>query len=158
MKGKTLTPEQMDLLLPELLEQTEAFPLTVTGYSMTPFLAHQRDTVWLSKVTSPLKRGDIVFYRRESGGWVLHRIIRCTGETYTLLGDAQTIPEPGVTREQIRAVVIRAARKGKTIIPGCFLWEFFAKAWPRMVPLRPLCCKLWALLPKPQNIEQEHNT
>ena len=100
-------------------------------------MAHGRDVVYLSKVRQPLKRGDMVFYRRDSGTYVLHRIYRVVGETYTLLGDAQTLPEPGIRPDQILALVTKVRRKGKILTKGSFWWLFFEKVWIRMVPMRP---------------------
>ena len=134
---KLISPEQgMEQLL-ELLEETREIPLVITGSSMTPFLVPGRDTVYLSKPADPLRRGDIVFYRRDNGGFVLHRILRLEEECFTMLGDAQTIPEPGIRPEQIRAVATAVRRKGKLLRKGSFWWEFFRVIWLRMVPLRP---------------------
>ena len=73
---KTLEPEQLMEPLLELLEETEAAPLVISGSSMTPFLVHGRDTVFLSKPVFPLKRGDMVLYRRDTGAYILHQVYR----------------------------------------------------------------------------------
>lgn len=132
----------------ELLETAEELPLLVTGNSMLPFLVHRRDTVWLTGVDRELKRGDIVLYRRRSGGYILHRIVRVEGGCYTMAGDGQHITEPGITGEQIMAVVCAARRKGKRQEPGCFWWDFFEKVWVRMVPLRRPVLKVYGLANK----------
>ena len=132
---RVLPPE---MLMPELLgllEEAEGIPLTITGGSMLPFLAPGRDTVYLSKVSRPVRRGDMILYQRSSGQYVLHRICR-VGEKLTLIGDAQVQKEPGVGREQIRAIVTAVRRKGKLLEPGCFAWAFFEKVWLRLIPLR----------------------
>ena len=134
---KILPPEQLVEPLLGLLEDTDSVPLVISGGSMTPFLAHGRDVVYLSKVRQPLKRGDMVFYRRDSGTYVLHRIYRVEGESYTLLGDAQTQTEPGIRPDQILARVTAVRRKGKLLQKGSFRWDFFEKVWIRLVPLRP---------------------
>jgi hypothetical protein len=135
---KILEPEELAESLPQLLEEAEAVPLVISGSSMTPFLVHGRDTVYLSGVKEPLKRGDIAFYRRENGRCILHRVYRVEGACYTMVGDAQTELEPGIRPDQVIAVVKCAKRKGKMQSPGCFWWAFFEKIWIRMVPLRPL--------------------
>lgn len=128
--------ELMDPLL-GLLEDTESVPLVISGYSMTPFLAHGRDTVYLSKVKRPLKRGDMILYRRSSGAYVLHRIFCLEEGTYTLVGDAQTMLERGIRPDQVLALVTAVRRKGKLLRSGSFWWDFFEKIWIRMIPLRP---------------------
>ena len=121
-----------------LMREVEQLPLLVSGRSMVPFLVHGRDTVYLTKITKPLKRGDMVLYRREGGAYILHRIYAKRGDVFDMVGDAQTEIESGITREQIFAVVCSAVRKGRTQKPGCFWWEFFEKIWIRLVPLRPI--------------------
>lgn len=134
---KVLAPEELMEPLLALLEETESVPLVISGYSMTPFLLHGRDTVYLSKVKEPLKRGDMVLYRRDSGAYILHRVYRVEGETCTMVGDAQTQLEPGIRKDQILARVAAVRRKGKLLKKGDFLWDFFETAWIRMVSLRP---------------------
>ena len=71
---KVLPPEVLLPQLLPLLEETDAIPLVISGGSMSPFLAHGRDTGCLSKVDRPLKRGDMILYQRDSGKYILHRI------------------------------------------------------------------------------------
>lgn len=119
-------------------ERIEALPLVVSGSSMTPFLAPGRDTVFLSRLTEPVKRGQILLYQRDSGAYILHRVWKVRQDSFTMVGDAQTELEPGIRPDQVFAVVKCAKRKGKMQSPGCFWWAFFEKIWIRMVPLRPL--------------------
>ena len=138
VQRKIVSPETVMEPLLELLKEAEAVPLVVSGSSMAPFLAHGRDTVYLSKVTQPPGRGDVVLYQRNNGKFVLHRVLRVEGEVYTMLGDAQTVAEPGIHREQIRAVVTAVRRKDRLLQRGGVLWFFFEKVWLSMVPLRPV--------------------
>ena len=96
----------------ELLKAADNLPLRVSGNSMAPFLEHGRDTVYLSRVSRPLKVGDIVLYQRKNGAYVLHRICRLEGDAYCMVGDAQTMLEHGIQREQVFALVRWAQRKG----------------------------------------------
>ena len=145
---KVLPPEVlMDQLL-GLLEDTESVPLVISGSSMTPFLVHGRDTVYLSKVAHPLKKGDMILYRRDNGAYILHRIYRVDGETYTLIGDAQTQLEPGVRQDQVLAVVNAVCRKGRILHRGNFWWDFFAQIWIRMISLRPAAMAVYSRLMK----------
>ena len=134
---RELDPQVLMPALLALLEETETVPLVISGSSMTPFLVHGRDTVYLSKTAAPLKRGDMILYRRDSGDYILHRIFRAEGDTYTLVGDAQTLLEPGIRSDQVLAVVTAVRRKGKLLKQGSFWWNFYGKVWIRMVPLRP---------------------
>lgn len=129
----------------ELLKTVDTLPLQVTGSSMTPFLAPGRDSVLLTKPGERLRRGDIALYRRDSGSYIMHRVYRCGSDgSYEMLGDAQQVIKRGIRREQIIAVACAARRKGKEQKPGCFWWEFFARVWIRIVPLRPVLRGLYS--------------
>ena len=127
--------------------QVEALPLIVSGRSMTPFLVDGRDTVYLSRLERPARRGDILLYQRDIGQYVLHRVWKVEDDgSFTMVGDAQTELEPGIREDQIIAVVTSVIRKGKRMGPGSFWWEFFEKIWIRMVPLRPFFWKVYSRL------------
>lgn len=130
----------------ELLQTVDILPLRVSGNSMTPFLVHGRDTVYLSRMSGPLKVGDMVLYRRKSGDYILHRICRLEDGAYCMVGDAQNVLEHGIERGQIFAVVRWVQRKGKRQAPGSFWWVFFEKAWVRMVPWRPMIIRLYGTI------------
>ncbi|MBR5020759.1 MAG: S24/S26 family peptidase, partial [Oscillospiraceae bacterium] len=109
-----------------------------------PFLISGRDTVHLSRLERPARRGDILLYRRDNGDYVLHRVRRVEKDgTLTIIGDAQTELEHGIREDQIIAVVTSVIRKGKRMGPGDFWWEFFEKVWIRMIPLRRLVWRLY---------------
>ena len=88
----------------------------------------------------------MVFYQRDSGQYVMHRILRVRGDAYDIIGDAQIEVERGVRRDQIFAVITRIRRKGKLIGPGDFWWTFFARVWTKLIPLRPLIARAYARL------------
>lgn len=130
-----------------VMETGTAAPLVISGNSMSPFLVHGRDTVYLTPPPDRLKTGDMIFYRRDSGSYVLHRICAVEGDTFCLVGDGQVEKEPGIRRDQVIALVTAVRRKGKLLKKGSFLWAFFENVWIRMIPLRPAalricgCCK-----------------
>lgn len=131
----------------ELLAQGESVSLTVTGESMAPFLRHGRDQILFSAPTKPPKRGDLVFYRRASGQYVMHRVYRrCPDGSYAMLGDGQQQVESPIAPEQIFAVVTRVCRKGKWLGPRALCWRFYAGPWLWLLPLRPALRRIGALI------------
>ena len=130
-------------------EDVKELPLTITGNSMSPFLIHGRDTVYLSRLTRTVRRGDVLLYRRDNGAYVLHRVYAVTPETYTMVGDAQTELESGIRPDQVVAVMTRATRKDKELRPGDFWWDFFETTWLRFLPMRRPIHKLYTIM-KPQ--------
>ena len=144
---KTMDPEELFPPLLALLDDTPAVPLVISGYSMTPFLLHGRDTVYFSKITQPPQRGDMVLYRRDNGSYVLHRVYEA-GSTYTMVGDAQTLLEQGIRPDQMLAQVSAVCRKGKKLQKGSFWWEFFEKVWIRNLSIRPTLISVYCHMRK----------
>ena len=125
-------------MLRELTESGKEVSMLIVGNSMSPFLIHERDSICFKKPDRTLRRGDMVFYQRTSGQYVMHRIYKVSAEGYYIVGDAQQDIEGPVKREQIFALITKVRRKGKWIAPGDFWWEFFEHVWIRMVPVRRL--------------------
>lgn len=134
-------------MLRDLINEGKEVSLIVTGSSMSPFLIHERDTVYLRKPDHELKKGDIVFYERDNGQFVLHRILKVHDNgTYDIIGDNQDVVEEGVRRDQIFAYVFKVKRKGKIIEPGSFWWEFFAGPWTEIIPARRTVSRLYGTI------------
>lgn len=143
---RVVDPAQMIEPLLDLLDEAQAVPLVISGGSMSPFLINGRDTVYLSKISRPLKKGDMVLYRRAGGSYVLHRIFKVEDGSYTMVGDAQTYLESGIRPDQIHAIVTAAYRKDKLLHKGSFWWDFFEIVWIRLVPLRPALKKMYSFV------------
>ena len=114
-------------VLRELVEEGREVNMVVWGSSMTPFLGHGRDTIFFAAPERELRRGDMVFYQRDTGQFVIHRIWKVKKDGYYIVGDAQTIIEGPIRRDQIFARITKVNRKGKMISNGDFWWEFFEK-------------------------------
>ncbi len=80
------------------------FVLYPRGTSMNPTIYEGKDCVVLTELKEP-KQYDIVLYKRLSGQFVLHRIMKVKNGNYTMCGDNQYIFEKGIKRDQILAVV-----------------------------------------------------
>ena len=130
-------------LLKGLVEEGREVRMLISGSSMAPFLIHERDSVCFRAPDRPLRVGDIVFFQRESGQYVLHRICKIKNDGYYIVGDGQTQIEGPVRREQIFALVTKVQRKGRWLGPGDFWWGFFSKVWIRLIPLRPLFSRVY---------------
>lgn len=143
---RVVDPAQIIEPLLGLLDEVQAVPLVISGGSMSPFLINGRDTVYLSKISRPLKKGDMVLYRRAGGAYVLHRIFKVEDGSYTMVGDAQTYMESGIRPDQICAIVTAAYRKDKLLQKGSFWWDFFEIVWIRLVPLRPALKKMYSFV------------
>lgn len=138
------TKEYVDVLR-GLTEEGKEVSMLVAGSSMNPFLIHYRDTIFFKKPDRALRRGDMVFYQRDSGQYVMHRILRVKKDGLYIVGDAQTEIEGPVRPDQVFAIITRVKRKGKMIGPGDFWWRFFEGPWLCIVPLRRIIMRLYAL-------------
>ena len=149
-----MEPRIMDIdaympVLQELLAQGQSVSLTVTGESMSPFLRHGRDQIRLAAVTVPPKRGDMVFFRRRNGQYIMHRVLRRMPDgNYAIIGDGQQQVEAPIAPEQIFAMVTQVCRKGTWIGPKAFWWRFFAGPWLTLLPLRPLLRRMARFIPE----------
>lgn len=134
-------------VLRELTEEGKLVSMLIAGGSMTPFLIHQRDYIYFEKPKRELRKGDPVFYQRDDGQFVMHRICKVNKDgTYDIIGDAQNYIEHGIRRDQIFALIVKAKRKGKIIGPGDFWWEFFEKVWIRIIPFRGVMTKAYSIV------------
>ena len=125
MSGRIYDRETIEPLARSLFELGEPFQLTVTGGSMLPFLAPQRDTVLLSPPARRPRRGDILLFTREDGSWILHRVRRVKKDGLYMIGDAQTVTEGPVPESRVLATVTRARIKGRIVTPKSPRWIFY---------------------------------
>lgn len=85
------------------------------GTSMLPMIRQGIDAVELTKPQGRLKKYDIPFYKRKTGQFVLHRIVKVRKNDYVLCGDNQTEREYGITDDMIFAVVCGYIKDGEYI-------------------------------------------
>ena len=117
MKQLSLPLKDIYPIMAETIQNGGEVYLTVRGNSMSPFLQDGRDqAVFVSPDQRTIRRGDIVFYQRDGGQFVMHRVYKVEKDgLVTMLGDAQWTLEPGIRQDQLRAFVPRVVRKGKEI-------------------------------------------
>ena len=146
MDVKQVDTREYVSVLREIAEEGKVVSMLIAGSSMAPFLCHNRDYIYFTRPERELCRGDMVFYQRDNGQYVMHRIYRVKPEGYYMVGDAQTQIEGPLRREQIFAVITQVKRAGKMIRPGDFWWEFFEHIWIRIVPARRIVTALYGML------------
>ncbi len=128
--NKEFKLKEYDNLIKEVIESGGEFRMYPKGVSMLPILRQGKDSVVLIKPTFPLRRGQIIFYQRKNGQYVLHRIVGVKKEHYILCGDNQTYREEGITQDMIIAVVSKIYRNDKEVPQNIhkiyeFLWRPF---------------------------------
>lgn len=99
----------------EELRRSGKLIYTNVGDSMLPLIRQDRDLVVIEPAAGRLKKYDVPLYRRPSGQYVLHRIVRVRAEDYVLCGDNRIRCETGVIDGQIIGVLTAVIRDGKTV-------------------------------------------
>ncbi len=130
-------------LIEETIREGREIYITVRGNSMSPFLGDSRDQAVFAAVEGRrIRRGDIVFYQRDSGQFVMHRVYDVGPDgVMSIAGDAQWTLETGVRPDQLRAFVVRVVRKGKEVSCEKGMWHRLMTLYlvrfrhPRMVRL-----------------------
>ena len=134
MKQKVVPMEELYPIIKEQLEAGGQYLLPVTGCSMLPALRQGRDSVIL-RPPARLKRRDIILYRRQSGQYVLHRIIRQEGEGFLCCGDNQFLAEY-VAPKQILAVVSAIMQNRRQKELRSLSWQLWSCLWTALFPVR----------------------
>ncbi len=110
-----------------VLDSGGEFTLFPRGTSMLPLIVEGRDSVTLEK--RRVEPGDIAFYQRSDGSFILHRVIGACGDTFTMCGDNQLSPEYGIRTQQIIAAVKYVTRRGKRVDNGCLGYRVYLLLW-----------------------------
>ena len=127
----------------ELVHAGYLVKLTVTGSSMYPFLRHGVDSVGIESLGRAPKKGDILFYQRGNGQYVLHRVIGAKGEELRLAGDAQNLVERQSGWDNVIGIVSVVYRSRREISCGALFWRMFSCLWRWALPFRPLVILLY---------------
>ena len=135
-------------VLKNMVEQGREVSMTVVGTSMEPFLFHNRDKIYFRKPEGTIKKGDLVFYRRESGAYVMHRVMKVKKEQYYMAGDHQTFLEGPIKEKQIFAKIVSVERAGSWLTEEDKLWKFYAGWWRRLFWVRKAINKLKRIIGK----------
>ena len=86
---------------------------TNVGDSMNPVI-REGNLLVIESVKEPLKVGDVPLYKRDSGQYVLHRIVKIKNGKYTMQGDNRMSGEKGITDRHIIGVLTGIVRNGRT--------------------------------------------
>lgn len=124
-------------VLIEIMDDGKEVSLVVSGGSMIPFLVPRRDTVIITKPSETYKKGDLIFFQRSSGEYIMHRIHHIDKEEHLyLVGDAQQEIEGPIEKNQVVGCVRSVIRKNKRIDSNNHVWKFFATVWLWCLPVR----------------------
>jgi len=135
----------------ECMNDGLAVTITVNGRSMMPLLRDKRDAAVLKKPPedAPLKAGDVPLYLRDSGQYVLHRVVSVQPDgRYTMMGDNQTVREYGIRHDQILAVASAFHCGKKTITDESPGYKRHVWLWLHCPPCRYLWVFVYRVIGK----------
>lgn len=131
--SKKVRFEELYPIIKDTLAKGDTVTFCAFGVSMLPFIRNGKDLVTLGPAEERLSAGDVIFYRRSSGQFVLHRIVKVhPNGVYDLCGDNQYAVEKGICQKQVIGKLVGLQRNGKSIS----LHSFSSKTWCFFLPTR----------------------
>lgn len=120
----------------EIIERDGRLIYTNKGDSMMPLIKEGRDLLVIEKTEGRLKRFDVPLYRRDSGQYVLHRILMVRQNDYVICGDNRVDLEYGITDRHIIGVLIAVIRNGKELTVKSTKYKLYVYCWYLLFPVR----------------------
>ena len=114
---------------------------TNKGCSMMPLIKQNRDILIIEKPTGKLKKYDVPLYKRDSGQYILHRILKVRENDYVICGDHCWAKEYGITDKHIIGVLTGIVRNGKEVSVTDFKYRCYVHLWCDFFPIRAFILK-----------------
>jgi len=134
MSADTEKKEAMSPLEQEIASGKPVVTTTV-GDSMEPLLYNRSTRVVICKTGDELKRNDLPVYKRPTGQFVMHRIIKKDEKNYYTRGDNR-IGLECVPKEWVLGVVTEIYRKKKHFTVRNTGYRCYVAFWNSIYPLR----------------------
>ena len=126
----------------EEIEKSGKIIYTNVGDSMMPFIKQGRDVLVISKAEGKLKRYDVPLYKRDSGQYVLHRILKVRENDYVICGDNRCSREYGITDRHIIGVLTGIIRDGREIPVTDRKYRIYVHIWCDFFPVRAFIIRI----------------
>lgn len=126
----------------EEIEKSGKIIYTNVGDSMMPFIRQGRDVLVISRAEGRLKLYDVPLYKRDSGQYVLHRILKVRENDYVICGDNRWSKEYGITDRHIIGVLTGVIRNGKEIPVTDLKYRIYVHLWCDFFPVRAFIIRI----------------
>ncbi len=113
----------------KVIEKTGTLVYTNVGDSMYPLIRPDGDLIVIEKLKRPLKKYDVPLYKRDTGKYVLHRIMIVKNGKYVMCGDNRWYLEKGIEDRHIIGVLSSVIRNGKEIKMDGIKQKLYAHLW-----------------------------
>ena len=130
----------------EQLEKNGRLIYTNVGDSMWPLIRQGKDLLVIEPVHGRLRKYDVPLYKRDSGQYVLHRILEVRRDDYVICGDNRSRKEYGITDRHIIGVLTGIVRSGKTVSVKNKWYRLYVHIWCDFFPLRSLIIRVYGRL------------
>ena len=120
----------------EILKTEGQLIYTGVGDSMWPLIRQGHDLVVIRRTTGRIKKIDVPLYRRDSGQYVLHRVLKVRENDYVLCGDNRWHRETGITDRHILGVLTAVIRDRKQLSITDWRYRLYVHLWCDLFPLR----------------------
>lgn len=130
MNKQVLNLEELFPIIEEVISSGGEFRLFPRGVSMLPLLRQGTDSVVLVSPTQVVEN-DMVLYKRDSGQFVLHRVVKIKNGEYIMCGDNQTELEYGIGERNFLAKVSYFYHGNEKITPENKEYQKYIKSLPK---------------------------
>ncbi|MBQ7203248.1 MAG: S24/S26 family peptidase [Eubacterium sp.] len=139
-KNLSLTMRELMPLVEEELKKGKDVMLPLKGFSMTPFLIHNRDSIVLTAMNSrSIRVGDMVMFKREGGSYAMHRVYKVHSDnTFDIVGDAQFVGDKNIRYDMLVAYVPKVIRNGREIDCEKGFWRTVMTGYMKLRMTHPL--------------------
>lgn len=122
----------------QCLQELGYVVLPIQGTSMWPLLREGKSRVQIASMEGqPLRKGDLVLFKREDGTLVLHRIIKSKERgIFLVCGDHQWRQLESIREDQIRGVAQGFYTNGNYIDDTTGWYRIYKKIWNGNLVLR----------------------
>ena len=139
--------------LEDVIERDGKLVYTNVGDSMRPLIRQGKDLIIIEKPQGRLKKYDVPLYKRDSGQYVLHRILKVRENDYVICGDNRYSKEYGITDKHIIGVLTAVVRDGKEISMTDWKYKAYIHLWCDLSPVRAFVLKLRSI---PRRIKRKY--
>lgn len=146
--NKSVKLEELFPIIEEQLANNGSAVFTIHGTSMEPLLKDRTDSVRITSPTKMPRKYDIIFYRRDNGRFILHRIVDVKPDGFVCRGDNHIDNEYPVKFDSIIGIVSDYNSGGKWKSVSGFRQKIYAFLWVNLPILCKLKGKLYFLLKK----------
>jgi len=126
----------------EQLAQNGKLIYTNVGDSMMPLIRQDKDLLIIEPVQGRLKKYDVPLYKRDTGQYVLHRILKVRENDYVICGDNRWQKEYGITDRHIIGILTGIVRDGRTVPVTDKKYLFYVHLWCDFFPIRALIVRI----------------